>query len=124
MRAAARRGGALMDWMTDSFFQVSQSMRARGSALRGRTAYARYRFDNRDRMLVIAFVLLGTVVGVAAALDQTTIQYAPEIVFGCLTPASFAFMVAYASFCLLPLVLQAIGEARFPLPSDEGDKVF
>lgn len=124
MRAAARRGGALMDWMTDSFFQVSQSMRARGSALRGRTAYARYRFDNRDRMLVIAFVLLGTVVGVAAALDQTTIQYAPEIVFGRLTPASFAFMVAYAAFCLLPLVLQAIGEARFPLPSDEGDKVF
>ncbi|MGI6535322.1 MAG: energy-coupling factor transporter transmembrane component T [Eggerthellaceae bacterium] len=113
MRTAAHRAGALADWMTDGFFQASQSMRARGSALRGRTAYALYRFDNRDRSVVIALVLLGTAVGVAAALDQTSIQYAPEIVFGRLTPASYVFMGAYAAFCLLPFGLQTAGERRF-----------
>ena len=114
----------LITWMISALALESDSMRSQGSLLRGRTAFSIYRFDNRDRMLVIAFVLLGTVVGVAAALDQTTIQYAPEIVFGRLMPASYAFMADYAAFCLLPLVLQAIGEARFPLPSDEGDKGF
>lgn len=113
VQTAAHRAGALMDWMTDSLFQASQSMRARGSALPHRSAYALYRFGNRDRSVVIALVLLGTVVGVAAALDQTSIQYAPEVVFGRLTPASYAFMAAYAAFCLLPLGLQTAGEVRF-----------
>lgn len=124
MRGMVRRMGAMADWITDYFFQVAESLRCRGSVLRGRTSYALYRFDNRDRMLVIAFALLGTVVGVAAALDQTVIQYAPEIVFGRLTPASSAFMAAYAVFCLLPLMLQTIGEARFPQPSDGGEEAF
>lgn len=123
MRCAVHRAGALADWAADYFFQVSESLHCRGSALHGRTAYALYRFDNRDRSLVIALVLLGTVVGVAAALDQTAIQYAPEIVFSRLTPASYAFMAAYAAFCLLPFVLQTIGEARFPRPVEGGEEL-
>ena len=46
---ALRRASILISWSIERFIEMSDSMRSRGSALRGRTAYSLYRFDNRDR---------------------------------------------------------------------------
>ena len=55
-------------------------MRSRGYSLRGRTAFSLYRFDNRDRSLVVViFALLITILA-GAALDQTHIYYDPRII--------------------------------------------
>ena len=60
-------------------------MKSRGCGLRGRTAYSIYRFDNRDRSLVI--VLSACLGGLAAALmlDQTRVHYDPEIIWNRVT---------------------------------------
>ena len=44
----------LITWMISALALESDSMRSRGSLLRGRTAFSIYRFDNRDRAFVIA----------------------------------------------------------------------
>ncbi len=113
LRDVVRHISVLVSWTIERFVQTSDSMRARGSALRGRTAYSLYRFDNKDRSVVLAFFILATICFAGAALDQTHILYNPEIIMNRITAASFVFYAAYAALCLLPLGLQIAGEVRF-----------
>lgn len=110
---ALRRTSILISWSIERFVEMSDSMRSRGSALRGRTAYSLYRFDNRDRALAIVLVALITVCAAAMALGETQMLFSPIIVA---PKASFAGAAAYAAFlalCLLPLALQTAGEASY-----------
>ena len=103
----------LITWTLEDFVESAASMKCRGYSLRGRTAFSIYRFDNRDRGFVLAQTACLTVLAAAAALNQTVIQYNPEIVLNRITPLSCFFYAAYAFFLLLPLLLQRIGEWRF-----------
>lgn len=103
----------LITWLIESLVASSESMQCRGYTLRGRTAFSIYRFDNRDRSLVIAFFACLTALLMAYLLDQTVILFDPHIVITPITPISCLFYIIYASFCLLPLALQVIGECRF-----------
>lgn len=110
---ALRRASILISWSIERFVEISDSMRSRGSALRGRTAYSLYRFDNRDRALAIVLVALVTVCSAATALGQTQMLFSPVIV---LPKASFVGVAVFAAFlvlCLLPLALQLAGEASY-----------
>ncbi len=108
-----RRLSIMVTWTLESMIQTSESMRSRGYTLKGRTAFSIYRFDNRDRSLVIFMFLCLTLVLMGVLLDQTTIDYNPMIVMNRITWVSFFFYVAYAVFALTPMALQIIGEARF-----------
>lgn len=108
-----RRASILISWSIERFVEISDSMRSRGSALRGRTAYSLYRFDNRDRALAIVLVALITVCAAATALGETQMLFSPVIVVPKPTSVSVAAYVAFLALCLLPLALQAVGEAVF-----------
>lgn len=103
----------LLTWTMEDFVESASSMKSRGSALKGRTAYSIYRFDNRDRSLVIAFFWCLTAVMMAVLFDQTSIYYDPVIIMNRITPLSVVFYGAYAGFLLLPMGLQMVGEYRF-----------
>ena len=81
--------------------------------MRGRTAFSIYRFDNRDRSLVIAFFWCLIVVLMAVLFNQTTIYFDPVIIMNRITALSYGFYAVYAVFLLLPMVLQIVGEYRF-----------
>ena len=108
-----RRTSVLISWSIERFVETSDSMKSRGSLLKKRTAYSLYRFDARDRALVITMAALIMLMLVAMVFNQTYILYDPQIIFNRITPQSFVFYGAYAVFCLLPLLLQTVGEARF-----------
>ena len=110
---ALRRASILISWSIERFIEMSDSMRSRGSALRGRTAYSLYRFDNRDRALAIVLVALITVCSAATALGQTQMLFSPVIVVPRPTSVSVAVYVAFLALCLLPLALQMAGEASY-----------
>lgn len=103
----------LITWLTESFITSSESMKSRGYTLRGRTAFSIYRFDHRDRILVVVFFSCFTVLAMAFLLDQTEILFDPYLVITPITPISYLFYVIYASFCLTPMALQCIGEHLF-----------
>lgn len=103
----------LITWTMEDFVESSNSMKSRGYSLRGRTAFSIYRFDNRDRGLVIAFFWCLTVVLMAVLLNQTTIHFDPVIIMNKITALSYGFYTVYAVFLLLPMVLQMVGEYRF-----------
>lgn len=103
----------LVTWTLEDFVESSNSMKSRGYSLRGRTAFSIYRFDNRDRSLVIVFFGCLTLIGMAVLFDQTTMYFDPMIIMNPITRMSYVFYTVYAVFLLLPMVLQIVGEWRF-----------
>lgn len=110
---AIRLCSILITWLIESLVTSSESMQCRGYTLRGRTAFSIYRFDNRDRSLVVTFFACLTALLMAYLLDQTSVLFDPNIITTPITPISCLFYVIYAVFCLLPMALQIIGEYRF-----------
>ena len=103
----------LITWTVDSLSMVSESMRSRGSTLRGRKSFSIYRFDNRDRAYVVGNFTCLTVVLMAVMLKQTDILYDPRIIMTPITSMSYLFYIGYAVFCLMPLGLELWTEYRF-----------
>ena len=103
----------LITWTMEDFVESSNSMKSRGYSLRGRTAFSIYRFDNRDRSLVIVFFWCLTLIGMAVLFDQTTMYFDPMIIMNPITRISYVFYTVYAAFLLLPMGLQIVGEWRF-----------
>lgn len=108
-----RMGSTLVTWTMENFVESAASMKCRGYSLKGRTAFSVYRFDNRDRSFVVMIFLLLTIVMMGCALNQTNIYYDPAIIMPPITSGSFVFYGAYATFLLLPMILQIIGEYKF-----------
>ncbi len=100
----------LITWTIDSLTIASESMRSRGSSLRGRKAFSIYRFDNRDRAYVIGLFLCLTLTMMAVWLKQTDIVYDPRIIWTKVNPL---FCIGYAVMCLMPLGLELWTEYRF-----------
>ena len=103
----------MITWIIDCLKVVSESMENRGSALRGRTDFSIYRFDNRDRAYVIAMFACMTVTMMGVLLNQTRIVYDPQIVMNPITPMSYVFFIGYGALCLMPLMLELWTEFRF-----------
>ena len=100
----------LITWTIDSLTIASESMRSRGSSLRGRKAFSIYRFDNRDRFFVIGLFLCLTLTMMAVLLGQTDMVYDPKIIW---TDVSPILCIGYAVLCLMPLMLEIWTEYRF-----------
>lgn len=103
----------LITWTIESLSTASESMRSRGSSLRGRKAFSIYRFDNRDRAYVITLFTCLTVMIMGVLLKQTDILYDPRIRMNPITSMSFFFYAGYGFFCLMPLMLELWTEYRF-----------
>ena len=110
IRNSLRIFSMLITWTIDSLTIASESMRSRGSSLRGRKAFSIYRFDNRDRLFVIGLFLCLTLTMMAVLLGQTDIVYDPKILW---THVSPLFSVGYGVLCLMPLGLELWTEYRF-----------
>ncbi len=103
----------LITWAIEMLGNVSDSMRSRGSTLRGRTAFSIYRFDNRDRSFVVGLVACMTLLVMGLMLLQGSVSYDPVIRMNPLTPMSWIFYGGYALFCLAPLFLDICTELSF-----------
>ena len=113
LRNSIRILSMLITWTIDSLTAVSDSMRSRGSSLRGRKAFSIYRFDNRDRAYVVGNFACLTVIFMAVMLKQTDILYDPRIIMNPITAMSYLFYAGYAVFCLMPLGLELWTQYRF-----------
>lgn len=113
IRNGAREASQTITWAIDNAMLASDSMRSRGAKLQCRSAFSIYRFDKRDRALVIALFFLLSLLLAGVLLDQMSILYNPEIVMNRMTPLSWLFFAGYLVFCLLPLMLEIISEWNY-----------
>ena len=113
LRNSIRILSMLITWTIDSLTLASESMRSRGSSLRGRKAFSIYRFDNRDRVYVVILFACLTLTMMAVMLKQTDILYDPRIIMTPITAMSYLFYGGYAVFCLMPMGLEVWTQYRF-----------
>ena len=113
IKNAIRIFSMLITWTMDSLMTASDSMRSRGSSLRGRTAFSIYRFDNRDRLFVIAMFTCITMTLMAIILGLTDMAYDPRIIWKPITPLTILFYTGYTVLCLMPLGLELWTEHQF-----------
>lgn len=99
-------GCRLITWTIEDAMEKAAAMKCRGYSLKGRSAFAIYRFDNRDRSLVVAMAAMLTILFMAVMFEQTTIYYDPVIVMNPVTPLSVVFYICYVGFLCLPVGLE------------------
>ena len=95
-----------LTWLTESIVTTSDSMRARGYTLRRRTAYSIYRFQDRDRIVLILICTAIAVCLIAVATGQSFFLWNPRIVTVAVTPLTYLFYLGYALLCAMPMLLQ------------------
>ena len=103
----------LITWMISALALESDSMRSRGSLLRGRTAFSIYRFDNRDRAFVIALFTCITLTAMGVILGASKMWYNPRIVWRPLNGIGIVTALGYLILCLMPMGLELWTEYRF-----------
>ena len=103
----------MVSWIIEAFGYASDSMRSRGSLLKGRRAFSIYRFDDRDRVFVVVMFCFISASVMAHLLKQTTASFSPRIILPPFTAASLIFCILYAALCLLPFVLEVWTEFSF-----------
>jgi energy-coupling factor transport system permease protein len=92
-------------WSLENAVETSDSMRARGYGLPGRSAYSLYRFDARDQGLLIVWAGLMILVTVAIAKQILSIRFFPSVALNRLVPLTGAIYLAQAVICFSPLVI-------------------
>lgn len=103
----------LITWMISTLALESDSMRSRGSLLRGRMAFSIYRFDNRDRAFVIGLFLCITLTIMGIILGATDMWYNPRILWNRLNGLEIVTAIGYLVLCLMPMGLELWTEHRF-----------
>lgn len=103
----------LITWMISALALESDSMRSRGSLLRGRTAFSIYRFDNRDRAFVIGLFACITLTVMGVILGASKMWYNPRIIWRPLSGIGVVTAIGYLVLCLMPMGLEIWTEYRF-----------
>ena len=103
----------LITWMISALALESDSMRSRGSLLRGRTAFSIYRFDNRDRAFVIGLFFCVTLTTMGIILGATDMWYNPCILWNRLNGLEIVTAMGYLVLCLMPMGVELWTEYRF-----------
>lgn len=103
----------LITWMISALGLESDSMRSRGSLLRGRTAFSIYRFDNRDRAFVIGLFACITLTVMGVILGASKMWYNPRIIWRPLNGIGIITAIGYLALCFMPMGLEIWTEYWF-----------
>lgn len=103
----------LISWIIGALATASDSMRARGSSLRGRKAFSIYRFDGRDRLYVIAMFGCLILTAIAVMWGRTDMVYDPQILWQAPTALDIPLLIGYGLLCGMPLGLDCWMQLRF-----------
>ena len=113
LRNAVRIVSILLTWALENSIETADSMRARGYGLPGRTSFSIFRFDTRDRRVLVWMAGLLVIVCTGVALRRAYVLYFP--VFDALPVDGFG-IITYAGYlllCLTPVAFNIQEELRW-----------
>ena len=106
LKSASRVFISLITWSLENAMDTSDSMKARGYGLKGRTNFSLFRFYKNDAILLIinAVMILITLIGVANG--QTTFSYYPRISEINISVNAIIVYVSFGVLSFLPFVIE------------------
>ena len=105
----------LITWSLETALITADSMKSRGYGTGLRSAYSLYRFEKRDGWMLVVLAGLMAVFLRGSILGVTYANYNPKIVVEGLplTLESGISYLAYAVFCLLPVIIDGLDALRW-----------
>lgn len=103
----------MITWSLESAIETADSMKSRGYGLPGRTAFSIYRFDHRDRLILVIMLLLAGTVLTGLVTGVTGADYFPALRIVSVTSLSLIFFASYAGLGLLPVMINGWEDARW-----------
>jgi energy-coupling factor transport system permease protein len=100
-------------WALENAIETADSMKSRGYGLPGRTAFAIYRFDRRDRAVLGAFAALCAAIAAGAAAKQAYWRFYPTMKGVRPGAAPAAIAAAYLALCLMPVAINLLEDRRW-----------
>ncbi len=95
----------MITWSLENAIETADSMKSRGYGLKGRTAFSIYRFEDRDKYVLVwfAFCFLYLLAGVI--VSAFGFRYFPDIRYSAFVVTTIPFYVIYFGLCITPVVL-------------------
>lgn len=95
----------LVTWSLENGIETADSMKSRGYGLPGRTAFALYTFDRRDRLALGWLSGCGAVLLGGAMLGGFSWQYYPVMRSSAAPGVTALLLAGYLALCLTPVVI-------------------
>lgn len=110
----------LVTWALENAIETADSMKSRGYGLPGRTAFSIYRFDARDRQVLLWLCFSGVYVASGWLCGGCYWRFYPTIQYVSPGPFPISFQFAYLALCLTPVLLD-VWEDRLWAKAREGE---
>lgn len=105
--------GIMITWALENAIETADSMKSRGYGLRGRTAFSIYRFDERDRYVLIWLSFCGLFLLSGAMLMAFGFRYFPNIRYAAFDMTTIPFYCIFFGLCITPVVLNLKEERKW-----------
>ena len=112
MKNAVKIFSIMVTWALENAIETADSMKGRGYGLPGRTAFSIYRFDARDRAMLIWLSCCGLYILAGWASGQFQWRYYPTV-RGASGALSFTFQCIYLALCLTPTIIDMAEDRKW-----------
>lgn len=109
VRRVFRELSTMLSYALENSIETADSMKARGYGLKGRTAYANYRFYKQDAFCLSGMLLLIILLLLLCLTGAVKYRYFPSLKGNLFTVNAVSFYILYSLLMLFPLALN-IGE--------------
>lgn len=106
LKTAVSVFSSVITWSLESAVDTSDSMRARGYGISGRTAFSIFKFDTRDGLALISILALSVYIIAGHILDATYFNFYPMILYADVSAYSVSVMACYALLCFMPIIIE------------------
>lgn len=113
LRAAATVFSIVVTWSLEDAIHTADSMKSRGYGLPGRTAFSIYRFDARDRGLLLWLGLCGAYLAWGWATGALAWRWYPSVKAAPLSPFTLSLFPVFLALCMTPVFLDRREDAAW-----------
>lgn len=112
-KAALSILSATISWALENSVDTSDSMKARGYGLPGRTAFSIFNFTTRDLSALILILSLGIFIIAGYISGAISFSYFPQLSGTTLNPFNICLFTAYFALCLYPIIIELLEVRRW-----------
>ena len=95
----------MITWSLENAIESADSMKSRGYGLKGRTAFSIYRFEERDKYMLLWFVFSGLFLFVGTVLMAFGFRYFPNVRYASFDMTTIPFYIVYFALNITPVLI-------------------
>jgi energy-coupling factor transport system permease protein len=103
----------MLTWALENGVETSDSMKARGYGLKGRTSFSIFRFDSRDRVLATSLGALIMVFIYGLGIGNFFFKIYPTVKWAEFTPYSVLFYISISIIFFLPIIIGIMEDIKW-----------